>query len=85
MDDPYYAWEAAEEKWSNALRRAFGKDACNRRYDADKSSHPEECRVARAEWIAARDAWRAVASKNNWKADKKLVGWVVEDSKPVQC
>lgn len=48
---------AADEAWSAELRRAFGSDACNRRYDLDRSSHPEPCRVAEAEFDRTTAAW----------------------------
>jgi hypothetical protein len=36
----------ADDKWSDELFRAFGKDACNRRYDWDKTNHPANCQAA---------------------------------------
>lgn len=58
---------AADHAWHASLIRAFGKDAVRRRYEADQSAHPFECRslyfdltVARLEhdaaWMAERSA-----------------------------
>ena len=54
----YYSWSAADEAYSAALHRAFGRDACNRRYDTDKSAHPEECQKAYAYWLAKAKVYR---------------------------
>lgn len=35
-----------DEQWSDTLQEAFGKDAGDRRYDNDKSSHPIKCQTA---------------------------------------
>lgn len=52
-------YAAADEAWSLELRRAFGKAACDRRYDMDRRAHPASCNAAHAVFAAARDAWFA--------------------------
>lgn len=71
LTDPRAAYQAAklrcyaaDEAWSVALRTAFGRDACNRRYDWDKSAHPAGCRalgvVARRASADMQAAWRVM-------------------------
>ena len=54
---------AADAAVHASLVRAFGRQACNRRYDEDNSRHPKECRRLGAEFLAAsialRLAWQA--------------------------
>jgi hypothetical protein len=52
------AFEAAENAWSAALVKAFGKDACNRRYDVDITGHPPECVRLMDKRQAAMRAWQ---------------------------
>lgn len=54
----YAAALAADRRFSAALKKAFGRDACNRRYDADNSAHPAEVREACAEYQTASERWR---------------------------
>lgn len=49
----YEAWVAADRAWMEELTKAFGADACNRRYDFDQSEHPPECKFACLKWQAA--------------------------------
>ena len=59
MQRLWYEWKAADEAWHNALVSAFGKDACNRRYDRDKSKHPANCLKAEAKFDATGRAYKA--------------------------
>jgi hypothetical protein len=56
--EAHKAFQHADDLWSAELRRTFGKDACNRRYDYDDSAHPPRCRELRAAFHSAGDAWR---------------------------
>lgn len=55
--DLYHAALAADAAFQAALVRAFGKDAAERRYDMDNSSHPDYVREACARKLAADKAW----------------------------
>lgn len=46
----------ADNAWQATLEAAFGRDAGDRRYDLDKSSHPAECQAAHAVWKAIQAA-----------------------------
>jgi len=46
----YEAWVTADQDWMAELEKAFGTDACNRRFQADQSEHPQACRDAAANW-----------------------------------
>lgn len=53
----------ADEAWQRELVAAFGKRACDRRYDLDRSAHPAACNAAFKVRDAARVAWESVAFK----------------------
>ena len=50
-------WKNADDAWSAALARAFGKNAGDARYATDISGYPEECRTAHDRAVAARRAF----------------------------
>lgn len=48
------AADAADTAWNDSLARSFGPaDARTRRFDADDTHHPEECRTLRRKFFAA--------------------------------
>ena len=49
----YEAWVAADRAWMAELEKAFGADACNRRFDMDQVEHPVACREAFERWKLA--------------------------------
>ena len=57
------AAQVADDAWHASLVRAFGRQACNRRYNEDTSRHPEACRRLGAAFLAASIAlhlaWQA--------------------------
>ncbi len=57
----YEVATAADAAWQAELVKAFGRDACNRRYDMDQSKHPMACREAYAKWGAAMNAWKVAS------------------------
>jgi hypothetical protein len=61
MQQLWYAWKAADEAWHNALVRAFGKSAGDRRYDSQEkklTTHPDYCLEAEARWDNAGAAYK---------------------------
>ena len=56
----FHAREAADFKWQDELLKAFGVDACNRRYDpaANKAKHPANCQAAYAAFLKACEEYR---------------------------
>lgn len=61
MQKLWYSWQAADEAWHNQLVAAFGKDACNRRYDPARvklTTHPASCLEAEAKWDSAGQAYK---------------------------
>jgi hypothetical protein len=59
----YEAWVEADRVWMAELEKAFGKDACNRRFDLNQDKHPTACKVACLKWQAAGSKAR------------RLLGW----------
>ena len=52
-----------DDRWSEALTKAFGRNAGDRRYDIDQSSHPQECRDLHAlREIARRKVEKAMGA-----------------------
>ena len=70
------AAQAANDAFHASLVRAFGRQACNRRYDEDTSRHPEECRRLGAAFVAASTAlqiaWEAGDAAGNTTVDEHL-------------
>jgi len=56
----------ADDAWSACLRTCFGADACNRRYDIDKSDHPEIARTAHAALGVAQTAFENAGGWNKF-------------------
>lgn len=53
----FQTYEAADNRWQVMLEHHFKAAASERRYDADKSGHPEACRTLHAKVVAAREAY----------------------------
>jgi hypothetical protein len=51
------AFGEADDAWQAELVEAFGRQACERRYDLDQRDHPPACRAASAAREAARERW----------------------------
>lgn len=59
----YAAWCAADDAWQALLVKHFGKDACNRRYDASMKDWPQECVDAKAESLRLGAAYKGECAK----------------------
>lgn len=58
-------WQDADNAWQDELSKAFGKDAGDRRYEMDKSSHPAACLAA---YEQKKMAWRAFNERGGFNA-----------------
>jgi hypothetical protein len=63
LHDAYFAFKAADDAFSAALTAAFGKDACNRRYDATCRGWTQDCHGTYAEFQRTGDVWRSLDRK----------------------
>lgn len=72
----YRAALAADQRFAAELKKAYGRDACNRRYDADTSKHPPAVREAYAEFQATNEAWLE-AMRATFNTPEEEVGDVI--------
>lgn len=63
VQDAYKAFKAADERWSNDLVLAFGKQAGDKRYTAEGKNHPY-CISSYQAFKQAGEQWRALMVSN---------------------
>jgi hypothetical protein len=59
----YQAFKQADEQWSAALKRVFGKQAGDKRYTIDGETHPA-CAEAYKAFKQTGNAWRRLMDES---------------------